>query len=682
MAETKKAGRSNRKSAVPHDKIPPCQNACPLNQDVRGYLYLIAQNRLNEAARLIHKTNPLPSICGSICAHPCEDECRRGDVDQPLSIRRLKRYVMENAPVPYPEIERARPNGMKVAVVGSGPAGLTVAHDMALKGYSVSVYESMNDFGGSVRWGVPSYRLPLETIKRDIDAIAELGVEFHKNMSLGKDFTIQSLTDEGANAVVMALGLSESRSLPIPGSDHRDALTALPFLRAARGGESLVDSKSETIVIGSGDVAMDVSRTAVRLGAAKVRVACLEKWDDMPASSLEKREAIEEGVEMKYCGLGPDSISVDEDDRITGLNTLECTRVFDEEGRFSPQYDDENKVFIPGNKIIFAIGQYSPLNYLAEMGVELDQRGRLKLRGETGMTSMKGIFSCGEVSKGPGLVVEAMSHARKIASHVDSFLRNKPYKRKSEPEVIDKLSSETIENIKEHKRQTPSVVPVDKRVKTFTEVEKELSPEEAIQETKRCLNCGRGAHWNLDTCAFCLNCVRVCPYNVPQTDKKEGISIDQDQCQACGLCYSLCPGNTIDFRMDDVASFTERIKKEGDKIKSEKGSKQLILYCYYSQNRVFDLQDRINNTSEHSSYIGIPCVGKLKNQDVYLALSQGYNRVFVIGCDKDDCTHPESSERGHKKVDDIRNVLINMGYSDERLRFEHISELESELRAT
>ncbi len=660
------------------DQMPPCQYGCPLHQDVRGYIYLIAQDRLDDAARLIRETNPLPGICGSICAHPCEEICRRGSVDQPLSIRRLKRYVMENAPNPYAPILKKQDNGKCIAIIGSGPAGLTAAHDLAVDGYQVTIFEKMDDYGGSVRWGVPSYRLPLETIHKDIQAIRDLGVNFKNNMILGKDITIESLQRE-FNATILAMGLTQSRSLPIPNGNHENVHTALPFLRSAKENEALVEQGDQVIVIGSGDVAMDVSRTAVRMDVEKVRLVCLEQWDEMPSSLLEKKEAQEEGVEMDYSGWGPKAVILDEHNQIKGLECKKCVSAFDEKGRFHPQFDEENTIMVPGNNIIYAIGQYSSLNYLQLMGIKLDKRGRLKIDKQTGMTSKKGIFSCGEVSEGPGLVVESMAHARRIASQVDSFLKHRDSRKTEELKMIDDLKDQTIENIKKHKRQNPSVESVESRVDHFEEIEQPLTHDEALQETKRCLDCGRGAHWNHEKCAFCMNCVRVCPYEVPFLNHKHEINIAQDQCQACGLCYSLCPANTIDFKMEDVRTFQDKIQSEADRLKGQAGTRQLLLYCYYSQYEFILMEKQLKKKAGHTSAIGIPCVGKLKGQDVFFALSKGYDTLMVIGCDEEKCTHPESSVRAHEKVDNIRTEIQKMGYPEDKMRFVFVSELRKEL---
>jgi NADPH-dependent glutamate synthase beta subunit-like oxidoreductase/coenzyme F420-reducing hydrogenase delta subunit/ferredoxin len=661
------------------DKYPPCQNACPLYQDVRGYIYLIAQDRLDDAARLIRESNPLPSICGSICAHPCEDYCRRGSVDQPLSIRRLKRYVMENAPNPYAPIKTQPKNGGKIAILGSGPAGLTAAHDLAMKGYQVTVFEQMDDFGGSVRWGVPSYRLPVETIKRDIQAIEDLDVWFINKTKLGRDITLESLESQGYNAIILSMGLTQSRNLPIPNGNHPNVLTALPFLKSAKEKEAMVSPGDKVVVIGSGDVAMDVARTAVRMNVEEVKLTCLEKWEQMPASSLEKKEALEEGINMDFTGLGPKSVVLDDKGDIKGLKCMECVSAYDEEGRFHPQFNEQNVSFIPANKVIFAIGQYSSLDYLRLMDIKLDKRGRLKVDKKTGMTSRKGVFSCGEVSTGPGLMVEAMAHARRIANEVDAYLNHKRAKKIENPEVIEPLENKTIQNIKNHIRQQPSVESVESRIDHFDEIEQTLTHDEAIQETKRCLNCGRGAHWNADQCAFCLNCVRVCPYEVPKLSSSQEILIDQDQCQACGLCYSLCPASTIDFRMDDVQSFQDRIRQESERLKNKEGSKQLVLYCYYSQHEFFEFQKALETKTDFTSSIGIPCVGKLKSQDVFLALSQGYDQIRVIGCDEVQCTHPESSVRAHAKVDEIHQEILDMGYNENKIRFSFVTDVKKEL---
>ena len=642
--------------------MPPCQHRCPLHQDIRGYIALVAQGRLDEAAALIRRDNPLPSICGSICAHPCEEDCRRLLVDDALSIRGLKRYIMENAPNPYAPVETAPPTGKKVAVIGSGPGGLLAAHDLALAGHSVTVFERTEDFGGAVRWGVPEYRLPVPTIKKDVEAIAALGVEFKAGMDLGTNLTIDELEKEGFEAIMLMMGLSDSRGLPIANNDHQDVLMALPFLRAARLGESLIRPGANVVVIGSGNVAMDVARTARRFGAGKVKIACLEKPHEMPASPWEIEEAIEEGIEMGFCGWGPNAVVVDDGGNVCGLECRECCSVFDDEGRFNPTYNDENISVAEGDTVVFAIGQGSIINYLKDMGIELNERGLLSVDPRTLMTNRKGIFSGGEIIKGPGPAVAAMAHARKAARAVDAYLKGVDPPEEDEPIAIGELEQTTREHIKHQDRQELTLMEVNERIDNFTEIETGFTPEQAVREARRCLSCGAGAEWIRGKCAFCLNCVRVCPYGVPVVTEGGRIDIRFDQCQACGICYGACPGNAIGFRMLGVEEVQSRIESAIAEAKSvNSGPVVTALYCDFDMYDVTNLRQLMREKHTGTALVSVPCLAKLKAADLIKAFGFGANAVLVLGCPNNECAYQTGEIWGQRRVDEAKKLLAEVG---------------------
>ncbi|MCL0059687.1 FAD-dependent oxidoreductase [Dehalococcoidia bacterium] len=528
--------------------IPPCQNACPIHQDVRGYIALMAQGRLEEAMAVIRETNPLPSICGTICAHPCEDKCRRSEIDKALAIRGLKRFVVENSGDRQVSGMPAETREEKVAIIGSGPAGLTAAHDLAMMGYRVTVFEREDTVGGAIRLAIPAYRLPTATIQRDIDAIAALGVEFRTGVELGKNLTLDGLKEEGYRAILLSTGLPESRSLPIPGVDLEGVLLALPFLKAARNGESLIRPGAEVIVVGGGNVAMDVARTARRFGAGAVRVVCLESREEMPASPWEIDEALEEGIEIDYCSQGPNRV-VESEGKITGLECKACLRVFDEEGRFNPSFCEEDLTIVRGDVVILSIGQEANIDYLADMGVGLNHRGQLMCDRKTLATSRDGVFACGEVITGPGLAVEAMASARNAALAIAHYLEGTVPTPEPEPAVIGDLVDTVKAAVRQQERREVPLLDAEQRWDNFIPIELGYTEEMAVCEARRCLSCGAGAEWVRDKCAFCLNCVRVCPYEVPVITESGSIDIRVEQCQACGICYGACPGNAIAFKM-------------------------------------------------------------------------------------------------------------------------------------
>lgn len=655
--------------------MPPCQHRCPLHQDIRGYIALVAQGRLDEAADLIRRDNPLPSICGAICAHPCEEECRRLTVDDALSIRGLKRYVMENAPNPYAPKKIAPSTGKKVAIIGSGPGGLTASHDLALAGHKVTIFERAEDFGGAVRWGVPSYRLPVEIIKNDIDAIRDMGVEFKTGVELGKNLTLDDLEKQGYHAVMLMMGLSDSRGLPITNKDHKDVLMALPFLQEARLGNSLIKKGANVIVIGSGNVAMDVARTAVRFGAGKVKIACLEKPHEMPASPWEIEEAIEEGIEMDFCGWGPNAVKVNEKGNICGLECRECCSVFDEKGKFNPTYNDQNLKIAEGDIVIFAIGQGSIINYLKDMGIKLNERGLLSIDPKTFMTNRKGVFSGGEIIKGPGPAVAAMAHARQVAKAVDAYLRGIEPPEEVEPVTFGKLEETTRAEVKHQERQELTLLPVQDRIDNFSPIETGFSSEQAVREARRCMSCGAGAEWIRGKCAFCLNCVRVCPYGVPVITDSSRIDIRFDQCQGCGICFPACPGDAIGFRMLGVAEIQPRIKVAIDQAKSRNGSPVvLILYCDFDAYDVTNLRQKMKEKHAGKALVGIPCLAKLKALDLMRAFEYGADGVLVIGCPNKECTYQDGEFWGKRRVTEAKKLLHELGLA-ERLDIQFLTGL-------
>jgi len=656
--------------------IPPCQNACPIHQDVRGYIALMAQGRLEEALAVIRETNPLPSICGTICAHPCEDKCRRHEIDKALAIRGLKRFVVENSSDRQVARMSAETREEKVAIIGSGPAGLTAAHDLAMMGYRVTIFEREDTVGGAIRLAIPAYRLPTSTIQRDIDAIAALGVEFRTGVELGKNLTLDGLKEEGYRAILLSMGLPESRSLPIPGIDLEGVLLALPFLKAARNGESLIKPGVEVIVVGGGNVAMDVARTARRFGAGSVRVVCLESREEMPASPWEIDEALEEGIEIDSCSLGPNRV-VESDGKITGLECKSCLCVFDEEGRFNPSFCDEDLSIVRGDVVIFSIGQGANIDYLADMGVALNHRGQLMCDRKTLATSRDGVFACGEVITGPGLAVEAMASARNAALAIAHYLEGTVPTPEPEPTVLGDLLDTVKAAVRRQERREVPLLDAEQRWDNFIPIELGYTEEMAVCEARRCLSCGAGAEWVRDKCAFCLNCVRVCPYEVPVITESGSIDIRVEQCQACGICYGACPGNAIAFKMLGVADVQPRMETALQNTLTAGGDCPILVLCC-----AFDLYDRANlrtlMVEKHAgtAYLSLPCLAKLKAVDLLRAFEFGAGGVLVVGCPAEECSYQGGEVWVQRRVDEAKTLLGQTGLDATRLELHYVSGLE------
>jgi formate dehydrogenase (NADP+) beta subunit len=653
---------------------PPCQSACPLHQGVRDYLLAIATGDFDLALAIIKETNPLPFVCGTICAHHCEEECRRNDVDKPPSIRGLKRFAVEygNAKVP-PPADGPKIKG-KVAIIGAGPAGLTAAFDLARLGADVTVFDREDSAGGAVRHYIPSYRLPDAAIDRDINEIAEQGITFKFGVELGKDMTIAQLEKEGFQATILAMGLPISRGLNIPGADGDGILYALPFLQDVKRKDYKLEGSPEVIVIGGGNVAMDVARTALRAGASKVKLTCLECAEEMPAFEWEIEEAREEGIEFNN-SWGPHAI-VRENGKVTGLEVIECTCVFDDKGLFNPTMNKDHQEVIKGDIVIFAIGQGSdPEPVRGE--VDVDDRGRLVFNNQKMTTSRPGVFSCGEVVTGPGSAVKAMANARLAAQAVSAHLQGASFDAASlaEVPVLDKLDAKVAEEITHVSRNAIPMISPEERVRHFKQAELGYDVETAICEARRCLTCAAGAQQDEDLCVHCLTCVRICPYNVPVINEEGKVSVRNDQCQACGLCLSFCPVYAIKFRGSYVENAAAAIEPTVKKLVAQRNGKPAVLAitCSYG---AFALPDFIKNDRKDLAVVRYPCVGKLDSAHLLKAIECGADKVVVVGCadsDKFTCQYKDVAPWSQKKVAHAAELLKMLGMDSECIKYTELA---------
>ena len=654
--------------------LPPCQVACPIHQDVRDYLLAIATGDFDRALALIKESNPLPSICGTICAHHCEDECRRHDVDQPPSIRALKRFAVENSKVKAPLSEIEPGSAGKVAVIGGGPSGLTAAYDLARQGCAVTVFDREPFMGGAVRHYIPFYRLPDGAIDQDIAEIAEQGVEFKTGMELGRNLSVEQLQKEGYQAVLIALGLPVSHGLNIPGAEGEGILYALNFLKEVKRDSYTFEGSPTVIVVGGGNVAMDVARSAVRCGAAKVKVVCLECSDEMPAFPWEIEEAKEEGVEFNN-SWGPHEI-IREEGKINGLELIECTRVFDESGRFNPAYNKESKKIISGDLIIFAIGQGGDPEPLKGQ-VDLDERGRVVFDRRTMTTSRPGVFACGEMVTGPGTAVESMKNGRVAAQAILAHLRGEPFDSNllEEPTALEKLEPDVAEKITRIDRHALPMIDPAKRVKHFKQAEYAYSAADAINEARRCLTCLAGAERIEELCVNCLTCVRVCPYDVPVVNVDGTVSIRSEQCQACGLCVSICPAYAIEFMtpmIDDAAGAIEPAVTE--LLKSANSAPAVLaVTCSYGP---FALPAVAGYRADHVALVRYPCVAKVDSTDLLKAIEMGVDGIVVLGCKEEEqasCPHKDTAGWIEKRIGHLNALLEELGLGDNRVAYRELS---------
>ncbi len=477
----------------------PCKATCPAHVSIQGFIALMQQGKYPEALKLFKDEHPFPGSCGRVCHHPCESACTRGDADQPLAIQYLHRYLAEmdfEDGNPYlPEVASKREE--KIAIVGSGPAGLTAAYYMAQKGYSVTIFEKLPVKGGMMSVGIPEYRLPKAELGKEIEVIEKLGVEIQTNVEFGKDVTLESLKKDGYSSLFMATGLHGSRGLGVKGEELDGVIKGTNFLRDSAMGT--VDKLSgKVMVIGGGNVAVDVALSAKRLGADEVTMVCLEKRDEMPAWDYEIEEALEEGINIVN-SLGPLRF-VGDNGRVDEVEFQECTSVFDENGRFSPQYDDCKLTAYHTDSVIVAIGQMGELDFADKEGIALTPPGGLQADPVTLQTPIDWVFAGGDAYYGPKSVVDAIASGKEAAESMHRFINGENLMEGREknwdfekPDIFDVPRLDRVE---------PSKIDVGSREGNFNEVTLSLPQDLIDQEAARCLSCG--------ICSECYQCVDAC----------------------------------------------------------------------------------------------------------------------------------------------------------------------------
>ncbi len=609
----------------------PCMEACPVHTDSGRYVQLIAEGRFEEAFLVARAPNPLASICGRICSAPCEDACRRGWVDQAITIRPLKRFVTEQygAESAQPEFfrrllegsgdpgsrrmwhvsqlfepradptEQKNRGNKKVAIIGSGPAGLGCAHDLALLGYDVTVFEAQNHPGGMLRYGIPNYRLPREVIEREIALIEQLGVTFKTSTPLTPDYNLSHLRAEGFEAFFLSVGATRGRDLSIPGCDKDGVIKAVDYLLNLNRGYR-VDLGNRVVIIGGGSVALDAARTAVRefyepmeeieltaravigqpamdaargalrSGASEVHVISLESLEELPAARTvqgkeELHEATAEGIQL-HPSWGPKEIHGDK--RVTSIDFVRCTRVYNESGRFDPQFDTSRTMNLPADSVILAIGQQADFSFLTEEDrVEITHAGTIKIDPQTLATSAPGVFAGGDVAFGPRIAIEAVANGKTAAQSIHAYLGGAHLKVTLKAK-IDKIPIREYRmpaSYEKRERRSADTVNIDRRT-GITEVENVMTEEQACSQAERCLACHIDTIYDPERCVLCGRCADVCPerclifvplarvempaeqrstvlehYGYAENNPLTVLLKDDTACIRCGLCALRCP---------------------------------------------------------------------------------------------------------------------------------------------
>jgi len=478
----------------------PCKATCPAHVSIQGFIALMNQGKYAEALKLFKDEHPFPGSCGRVCHHPCESVCTRGDADEPLAIQYLHRYLAQldfEGDDPYIP-KKAEKRDEKIAIVGSGPAGLTTAYYMAQKGYGVTIFEKLPVKGGMMAVGIPEYRLPKAELAKEIDVIERLGVDIQTGVEFGRDVTLESLKKDGYAALFMATGLHGSRGLGVKGEDLDGVLKGVDLLRDAALGTAEKLTGKRVMVIGGGNVAVDVALTARRLGSTQVTMVCLEKRDEMPAWDYEIEEAIEEKVNIVN-SLGPMRF-LGTNGKVDEVEFQECTSVFDETGKFNPQYDDCKLTSYEADTVIVAIGQMGLLNFAEKEGIALTRPGGLAADPVTLQTPIDWVFAGGDAYYGPKSVVDAIASGKTAAESMHRFINGEDLKQGREKSWD--FEKPEFNNVPKLSRPRPVKISVDEREGNFDEVTLNLAKELIDREAARCLSCG--------ICSECYQCVEVC----------------------------------------------------------------------------------------------------------------------------------------------------------------------------
>ncbi len=537
--------------AISKRGTPPCSYTCPGDIHVQGYVALIAQGKFAESHDLIAQEVPLPGVLGRVCYHPCEGQCNRYELDKPIAVRALKRFVADyraqhgglhwERPAPDPALP-------PVAVIGSGPAGLAVAWALARRGARVTIFEALPVAGGMMAVGIPSYRLPRDVLRREIAAVQELGVEIRLNSALGRDFTLDDLFHRGYGAVFLGLGAHRSRRIGVPGEDLAGVVHAIDLLRAVclaqeakKELRAALEAEGITVgrraaVIGGGNSAVDAARTLLRLGAEEVRILYRRSRQEMPAIPEEIAAAEEEGIALDTL-VAPLRV-VGQDGRVTALV---CQRMElgepDESGRRRPVPVPGSEFTLSTDMVVPAIGQEADLSCVSAL---CDERGRLCVEAPAGQTSRPGVFAAGDVLQ-PASVIEAIGAGKKAAEAIWRYLRGEEVPVAPPGRAVVRLSAAELEEQERQIRQEPAVLRPRQRRRTFGEVERALTREQAVAEAGRCLSCG--------ICSECLQCVNVCgPRAIDHTARPRQIDLVADALLVAGG-YDVPPGEGV-YRLD------------------------------------------------------------------------------------------------------------------------------------
>ena len=533
--------RDNAKINCYDTGTAPCKTACPAHLPVQGYIKMASQGRYMDALKLIKNENPFPAVCGAICNRRCEDACTRGTIDEPIAIDEIKKFIAakeineKDRYIPKTVNHEGKQFEEKIAIVGAGPAGMSAAYYLRCKGYPVTVFEREDKAGGMLLNGIPSFRLEKDVIAAEIEVLKTMGVEFRFGIDVGSDVTIQQLRDEGYKAFYIAIGARGGRMAGVPGEDAKGVMSGIEFLNKVNKDEEHMKLSGKTVVIGGGNVAMDVARTALRAGSDDVSMYCLESRDEMPAAKDEIEEALEENISINN-GWGPKEI-ITENGRVKAVVLKKCTSVFNAEKRFAPVYDENDTITIECDNVLLSIGQQIIWgNLLAGTKVELNKNGTAKADPVTYQTAEPDIFVGGDVYTGPRFAIDAIAAGKEGCVSIHRFVHeghSLTLARDLRHFIELDKNNLDIEEYDNAKRQRPGRKSGD-AASTYRDLREIFTEEQLKTEASRCLGCGATV-------------------------------VDPNKCIGCGLCTTKCEFDAIHLSRD--LPDASRMTKSEDKLK-------------------------------------------------------------------------------------------------------------------
>lgn len=714
----------------------PCTRACPAGVNVKSYVSLISSGRFHEALNVVRERNPLPGICGRICSHPCEATCSRNEIDAPVAISWLKRFVADYE-LSHPGIKPKRVKQTRkenIAIIGSGPAGLTAANDLIRIGYGVTIFEALQKPGGMLITGIPSFRLPRDIVKVEIDAIKALGVKIKTNNKIkGKD-AIKNLMKDGFDTVFLAVGAHKGKKLRIPGEDtSRGIINCVDFSNQVNLG-TVPKLGKKVIVIGGGNVAIDTARTALRVGAQEVQLYCLESREEMPAFEHEIEQAEKEGVVVNP-SWGPKQI-LSQNGCVTGVEFRSCISVFDYEGRFNPTYGQETKR-VNAEMVVSAIGQDLDLDFLGkDHKLKLTKRNTFEVDKDTLKTSMLGVFAGGDAVLGASTVINAIAQGHIAARSIHRYLNHESLAQTIKTGAPEEWEFKVDTTLHEKsKRSAMPMMDIPKRKNNFTEVEFGFDEATAIAEASRCLRCG--------PCSECFICVPECGkevalisgpngreasvFRIPPVYKtldpahspwegslitgKKTVPVRLDAlipfvnetlCRGCGDCVDVCNYNAVKLipKTDEIS-----IAKINDDICRACGtcvavcSPSAIIPRYFNQGWldqklntmdpkkknvvVFTCQwngshidgsafPDFQSKNTNVMFAHFMCSGRLESSFIFRALNQGADGVLVTGCSTGECHYGFGVSQAQKTVETTRKLIHLLGLDSKRFGYSQI----------